>query len=339
MRIEVEDSFRPPRLLRNRHLQSMLPTLPARRHALAPQLRAVLHASRELLLECGEGVRLQAFQSAQLTQSAAAPRVAVLLHGWEGSADSTYVLSLAQQLYLRGFDVVRLNLRDHGATHHLNRELFHSCRLAEVLGALREIQRRYAGLPLHLCGFSLGGNFLLRAAAAAREARLSLVRVVAISPVLEPTATLEALERAPRSYQSYFIRRWTRSLRIKQRAWPEYDFASLLRLKSVRELTRELIRRFTPFESLEQYLGGYAITRGRLAGLATPSVIITSLDDPIIPAEDLQHLSAREPLQVVLTRYGGHCGFLERLRAATWAERRAAAELDVPPAKPLAETA
>ena len=41
----------------------------------------------------------------------------------------------------RGFDVVRLNLRDHGETHHLNRDLFHSCRLPEVVGAVRALQQ------------------------------------------------------------------------------------------------------------------------------------------------------------------------------------------------------
>ena len=72
----------------------------------------------------------------------------VLLHGWEGSAESLYVLSLAQLLYQQGFEIVRLNLRDHGETHHLNRELFHSCRLPEVVGAVRTLQRQdLAGRP------------------------------------------------------------------------------------------------------------------------------------------------------------------------------------------------
>ena len=69
-----------------------------------------------------------------------------------------------------GFEVVRLNLRDHGATHHLNRELFHSCRLPEVVGAVRALALRFPGMPLVLAGFSLGGNFMLRVAAH-REAR------------------------------------------------------------------------------------------------------------------------------------------------------------------------
>ena len=126
--------FRPPRWLRGEHLQSILPSFPGRRPLVERRARPMLAASRELLLDCGDGVRLQAFHSpAPLTACAACrapgrPTV-VLLHGWEGSARSLYVLSLAQTLFEQGHDVVRLNLRDHGDTHHLNRDLFHSCRL------------------------------------------------------------------------------------------------------------------------------------------------------------------------------------------------------------------
>ena len=114
-------------------------------------------ASDELLLECGDGVTLQAFHSSPAKRGREpGKRLAVLLHGWEGSADSTYVLSLAQTLFAHGFEVVRLNLRDHGATHHLNRELFHSCRLPEVVGAVQALARRFPGMPMVLAGFSLG---------------------------------------------------------------------------------------------------------------------------------------------------------------------------------------
>src|SRR5262249_10466695 len=104
-------------------------------------------------------------------------------------------------------------------------------------------------------------------------------------------------------------------------------FAQLLRSTTLRQLTAELVRRFTSFASLEEYLNGYAITGARLAELDVPATIITALDDPIIPAGDLEHLPPRPELEVVLTRYGGHCGFLERLGATTWAERRAASLL------------
>jgi predicted alpha/beta-fold hydrolase len=330
MRVDLDKSFRPPRWLASRHLQSLASHLPLRRGWVAASATPLLRASREMLLDCGDGVRLQAFHAA--AAAAGGPgRVAVLLHGWEGSADSLYVLSLAQQLFHRGFDVVRLNLRDHGATHHLNRELFHSCRLPEVVGAVRRIQIMFPGKPLHLAGFSLGGNFMLRVAAQAQQADLDLAKVVAVSPVLDPVATLAALEQALFTYRRYFVRKWTQSLSLKQAAWPrDYDFAALRGI-GIRGMTAELVRRFTEFETLEHYLNGYAITGSRLAQLSVPATILLSLDDPIIPARDLERLAPSGALRVVLTRHGGHCGFIEGLTGWSWAERRAAAELDAAP--------
>jgi len=96
----------------------------------------------------------------------------------------------------------------------------------------------------------------------------------------------------------------------------------------LRRLTAELIRRFTDFPSLEEYFDGYAITGSRLAGLSVPTTVITSLDDPIIPAGGLERLARAASLRIVVTRFGGHCGFLDRVSGPTWVERRILAELD-----------
>jgi len=321
----VEDDFRPPRWLRNRHLQSMLASTAWRRGRILRAAAPLLAAQRELLLDCGAGVRLQCFRSSPPHGSGDA---VVLLHGWEGSADSLYVLSLAQLLFAQRFEVVRLNLRDHGDTHHLNRELFHSCRLPEVIGAVRALQPHCAGRALKLVGFSLGGNFMLRVAAQAREAGLDLARVIAVSPVLDPGETLTALQRGVPGYERYFVRKWLRSLRRKQAAWPDsYDFSELARLRDLRRMTAELVRGYTEFPTLEDYLNGYAITGARLARLEVPALILTSLDDPIIPAGALARLARPAALSISVTRYGGHCGFFQQLTGPTWLERRILAEL------------
>src|SRR2546430_4096990 len=61
----------------------------------------LLAAQRELLLDCGAGVRLQCLLSSPAHGSGQA---VVLLHGWEGSADSLYVLSLAALLFAQRFE-------------------------------------------------------------------------------------------------------------------------------------------------------------------------------------------------------------------------------------------
>ncbi|HEV2268530.1 MAG TPA: alpha/beta fold hydrolase [Steroidobacteraceae bacterium] len=303
----------------------MLASTSARRGPIARRAAPLVAAEREMLLECGDGVRLQCFRSSP-GQGHGMP--VVLLHGWEGSAESLYVLSLGQRLFEQGFDVLRLNLRDHGATHHLNRELFHSCLLPEVVGAMRALQSTLRR-PLRLVGFSLGGNFMLRVGAEAHAAGLDLARIIAVSPVLDPSDTLRALESGFFGYPLYFVRKWWRSLLKKQAAWPtHYDFAGLRSVRDLRRLTAELIRRFTHFGSLEEYLDGYAITGRRLAELTVPTTIITSLDDPIIPAGGLERLAHPPSLRVLVTRFGGHCGFLDRLTGPTWVERRVSAELD-----------
>jgi predicted alpha/beta-fold hydrolase len=120
-----------------------------------------------------------------------------------------------------------------------------------------------------------------------------------------------------------------RSLLKKQAVWPnDYDFKELARMADLRRMTAELVRRFTEFPSLEDYLNGYAITEGGLAQLKVPARIITSLDDPIIPAHSLQRLARAASLQLTVTRHGGHCGFLERLSGPSWVERRIVEEFD-----------
>ena len=313
--------FEPPGWLRSAHLQTILGSLPPQRWLIVRRAQRLRALAQQWLIDCGEGVRLQGFLSRAAAAPGAAARLAVLLHGWEGSSDSSYVLSLGAQLLEHNFDVLRLNLRDHGQTHHLNRDLFHSCRLPEVLGACVAAAQRFPAARLYLAGFSLGGNFLLRVAAEAR-APAAIAGVVAISPVLEPEATLRALEQGWPIYRRYFMRHWTRSLRLKQRAWPGvYEFERLLQRADLRALTAELVRQCTAFPTLAQYLSGYALTGARLATLRAPASVLLADDDPMIPAQDLQQLAACAQLTLVRTRYGGHCGFVEHWARASFADR------------------
>lgn len=283
----------------------------------------MLAASRELVLDCGDGVRLLARAADPDPQRAPSPRrLAVLLHGWEGSSDSLYLLSVAQMLHERGFTVVRLNLRDHGGSHALNRELFHSCRIAEVVGAVGRLQVLYPDASLALAGFSLGGNFCLRIGARAPQAGIRIARIVAVCPVIDPATTLAALERGPAMYRQYFLFKWRRSLRAKQLAWPDtYNFGELLADPSLTAMTERMVLKYTGFPDLASYLRGYAITGDALATLEAPAHLITAADDPMILAHDLDRLARPPSLQLTVTPRGGHCGFIDSFSGPSWIDR------------------
>ena len=269
-------------------------------------------------------MRLLAHNSSQQAAGRTpAKELVILLHGWEGSADSLYVLSLGSHLFDLGCDVFRVNFRDHGPSHHLNEDIFHSCRLDEVVGAVRRIQTMFPNAKITLAGFSLGGNFTLRVAAAAAHAGIRLERAVAVCPVLRPHSAMEILERGPFVYRHYFMGKWKRSLRMKQTLFPQrFDFGPLLSQRSLKAMTEILVARFSEFADVDAYLNGYAIVGNALANLAVPSHIVCALDDPIIPSRDLQDLARTPNLHINAVAHGGHCGFMDRWTGPSWADRQ-----------------
>ena len=312
--------YRPPRLLRNAHVQSVLASSGVRRLLFRGRMSRLERNARHHVLDCGDGVRLLGVHTAQSV--AAQPRgMVVLLHGWEGSVRSSYLLHAGSRLLAEGYDVFRLNFRDHGDTHHLNRELFHSCRIAEVVGAVKAIGNSFPGLPLAIAGFSLGGNFALRVALRAPAAGIVLNGAVVVCPAISPRDAMDAIERAPWFYEAYFLRKWRRSLEIKQRAFPHPPLFSAEDLRgNLRNMTRSLVLRHTDFATLEDYFDGYSIAGDRLASLAVPTSILTSVDDPIIPVADFHKLSLPDCAELDIAPAGGHCGFIRSLSLTSWTE-------------------
>lgn len=312
--------FTPPGALRNPHVQSILASTRLRRLRLLPATRRLLQASNTVILDCGDGHQLLGEYAPQATRSRG---LVTLIHGWEGSSRSTYLLSAGSALYRAGYDVFRLNLRDHGPSHHLNHELFNSARLDEVVGALRAIQDNYGHDWQFLAGFSLGGNFALRVAARASEAGLRLQQTVAICPVIDPANTMEALENGWWLYEKYFVRKWKRSLKRKLTFYPDLGYREkLLALDRLRAMNEYFVPHHTPFDTVDTYFYNYSLLNGALDTLNTPAHIIATRDDPIILAEDMARLPTLDTLSVEITPFGGHCGFVSNYRLDSWLDQR-----------------
>lgn len=309
-------AYAPKGWLRNPHVQSVLASTLPRRLRIAPMLPALRRASRQVVLDCGDDHQLLGEYAQQTGRSKG---LITLIHGWEGSSQSSYMLSAGASFFRAGYDVFRLNLRDHGPSHHLNRELFHSARLEEVIGAIKAIQSTYPHDWQFLAGFSLGGNFCLRVAAKASEAGLHLNQTLAVCPVLDPAKTMAALENGWWVYERYFVRKWKASLQKKLDLYPELNYREqLLGMNSLQAMNRYFVPAFTPYANEEDYFRAYALTGEVLAPLDTPAHIITSKDDPMILAEDLNRLASNPHLTVELTDFGGHCGYLSNYRLDSW---------------------
>lgn len=313
-------SFNPPPLLRNRHAQTLLASTFPRKWPLQLRARDLASGAEDVILECSDGIRLHGLYNRHPQPDRG---LAILLHGWEGCAESAYQLSTALTLHNAGFDVFRLHLRDHGPSHQLNPELFNSARLQEVIDAVAAIQQRFPHERTFMAGHSLGGNFSMRVAARAPAAGIELTRVVAVCPVLDPMRTMRALEDGSPVYHHYFLRKWKRSLQIKLEHYPELGYGdSLMAMNSLEQMNEFFVPNYTSFEDTTSYYRAYSLTGDTLAELEVPCHIILSQDDPMIPADDLEKVARTDSLTIETPQYGGHCGFLMDWRLNGWIDQR-----------------
>lgn len=254
----------------------------------------------------------------------------LLLHGWEGCSHSNYNLALTGILTRAGFDVFRLNLRDHGPGYDLdpyglNPGIFLGVLIDEAAHATRQIAAWAGDKPLYIAGASMGGNFALRLAAHhSREPIPNLRKVIAINPATNPATATDNVDGFT-MYRRYFRNRWFDSLMTKAQRFPTlYDFSDLAEIPTIRAMTEHILRRYRqrfvgfpsipasqqPFPDADHYFAAYAVRPETLADLAVPTEIITALDDPIIDADELYQLANHPLLSLQVHPTGGHVGYV-----------------------------
>lgn len=315
--LDLHRPFTPPFHLKSSLLQTVLASLKIR----ALGRNRMLEACREIIIDAGEGVRLQGFHSPLAGFSSRG--MVILLHGWEGSAESTYILHTGRYLFDNGFDVFRLNFRDHGRTHHLNEGIFYGTLIDEVFRAVMKAAELSDERPVFLMGFSLGGNFALRIALKLEERCHPLRHIMAISPVLDPSKATGSIDAHP-VLRWYFLKKWKRSLRRNQELYPHlYHFSRMLAMKTIREITDVLIGESGLYADAKEYFSRYTIRADSLQSVTVPMTVVTSRDDPAIPVEDFHKLLLADHSRLIIHRYGGHNGFLQGIRAPAWYETEA----------------
>lgn len=321
MQHQIENTFQPPFWLKNPYFQSILASVNCRRKGRGPE--SSFHAATiKQLITTPQGVRLVGYHSTHEPRKGKG--LAILLHGWEGSSDSVYVLNTALYLFENGYNVFRLNLRDHGDSHALNKGLFFVTLFDEVFDAVVQACQLAASRPVLLAGFSLGGNYALRIGRRCNEQPIrGLSHVFAVSPLLNPERSTRLIDN-DRIFKFYLMKKWKRSLRKKQSLFPDlYDFSKALACQTIMGITRHLIADYSPHEHCRDYFRGYTLLGNALKEVAVPTTIITAEDDPIIPVYDFRDLKLNPSTHLIIHPYGGHNGFFEftRFRLHTWYER------------------
>jgi predicted alpha/beta-fold hydrolase len=254
----------------------------------------------------------------------------LVLHGLEGSSRVHYMRGIADKAFRRGWNAVLLNQRNCGGTEHLTPSLYHSGLTDDPRAVIRTLMRDEGLDTFAVAGYSLGGNLAMKLAAElADHPDLPVRAVAAVCPTIDLDRCVRAIERRSNiPYHFNFVRNLRGRMRRKGQSWPEaFDLDPLARIWTIRRFDDVYTAPHHGFGDAANYYARASALR--LADrIRIPALIIAAEDDPFVPPDQFREPAIRDNphIRVLLTRHGGHCGFVSAPSAGSdgyWAEETA----------------
>jgi len=259
----------------------------------------------------------------------------LVLHGLEGSARSHYVTGLLQLARARGWRGVALNFRSCSGEPNRQPRLYHSGDTGDLDAVVRLLVARDPGVRMGAVGVSIGGNVLLKwLGELGADVPRQLVAAVGISVPFDLAGCATELDRGWRRvvYTEHFLRTMRRKVVDKARRFPGFvDVEAACRSRTFAEYDRAVTAPLHGFADEHDYWARSS-SGPFLDRVRRPTLLISALDDPIVPADGLPDPRTLPPgITAEFSARGGHAGFLDGRwpwRLQSWAERRAVEFLD-----------
>ena len=299
----VSSPFRPARWLRNRHLQTIFPSLPGS-YRPRPRLR------REILaLPDGDETAVDWLDSGN-TPPPTAPLL-VILHGLEGSAHSTYARSLMTAAEARRWHCCVMHFRDCGNYANRLPRRYHAGETNDVRYFLGLLQKSGRFGPIAAAGYSLGGNVLLKYLGEAVDTT-PLRAAAAICVPLNLHLCAEALDKdISKGYQAYLLRRMKNALRRKfNEHTAAFDWQRAMAARTFAEFDDLVTAPLHGFSGMTDYYDRCSAINF-IGSITRPTLIINALDDPFMTPEVIPEEDALSPsVTLEVSQSGGHVGFV-----------------------------
>lgn len=239
-------------------------------------------------------------------------KVAVLLHGLEGSAQRPYILGSAKYFNNSGYDACAVNFRScSGETNRLFRS-YHSGATEDLEAVLLHILKTKNYADIVIKGFSLGGNLALKYLGEGRKLPKELKAAVAVSvPCSLHSSLLELLKPKNILYARRFKQHLVAKLRQKQQLFPEkistVAIDSIKNLKDFDDVYTSEAHGFA--DALDYYAKCSCLPF--LEHIRLPVLIINAKNDSFLGTEcyPLGISEKNDQVYLEMPLYGGHVGF------------------------------
>lgn len=264
-----------------------------------------------------------------LLTPAADPPVLLILHGLEGSAQSNYVLGLADGFTRAGWRVVAMEHRSCGGEINRARRLYHSGVTDDLAFVVDEIVRRRIGKRIYIAGISLGGNQTVKWLGERGEAIPECVQgAVAMCVPFDLTVSGPNIDRAAGgAYVRRFLKTLIPKAILKERQFPGcVDIEKIKAAQTFEEFDTYGTAALHGFDDARHYWKSVGCGQF-LGGVRRPLLLISAEDDPFNPGETLpRETCANSPWLIdCFSKTGGHVGFIYGRSPRTsrhWAEEQ-----------------
>jgi hypothetical protein len=249
-----------------------------------------------LVLAKGDALALQTLKGS--TQV-----VVHLFHGMSGNTGEHYMRRTASRLHAKGHAILAVNHRGAGDGKGWARDFYHAGSTGDMAAVLGFGRERFPNHLQVVIGFSISASILLLL-----MGRDSSKGVPDLAIAVNPPADLEASSRRLGvGFNQVYDRYFANCLRPELRARP--GAADLGPAATTRDLDGQFTARMAGFPDRDSYYAECSCGP-HLMGIRVPTVIITSLDDPLAPAADLLNLPRSASIQLHVEPFGGHMGYI-----------------------------
>jgi uncharacterized protein len=238
----------------------------------------------------------------------------IVVHGLEGSSESAYMLGIAEKGMAEGMNVIRMNQRTCGGTNQLAPTLYHSGRSADVAAVAKSLVENDRITRFALCGFSMGGNLVLKTAGEWGDSGpTQFCAVAAVCPAMDLAASADALH-SPLNwlYEQYFLWQLKARMRAKAKCFPgTYDLSRLRGLKSLRDFDDRVTAFYCGFDGASDYYARSAAANV-VDRISVPAYILYAANDPFIRIlpDTRKKIAGNSNITFLETEDGGHCCFI-----------------------------
>ena len=238
-------------------------------------------------------------------------KIVVVLHGLEGSIDSSYTRGILVAIDKKGWRGVLMHFRGCSGYYNLKDRSYHSGETGDLRYLIETLRERHPQSSLCAVGYSLGGNVLLKYLGEYQDnSHLKAATTISVPYLLSNSAA--KLEKGfSRIYQRHLVNRLINktSNKFKNRQAP-FNMADLKQWNTFQLFDHHITAPLHGFKGSTDYYE-QSSSRQYIKQITTPTLLIHSRDDPFMTKDAIPNQDElSESVTLELSNHGGHVGFI-----------------------------